>query len=122
MKLNTKATGISLTPSISGYLDKKIKMLKKFFPKPEEVLINVEVGKTSERHKSGNIFRAEIQVVCGGETYYAEAKTDDLYAAIDIVKDKISYELSSVKKKNVRKLRQGGAKIKKILRGIKRKK
>lgn len=118
MKINTKATGITLTPAISEYVDKKVDMLQKFFREGDEVLINVEVGKISNHHKSGDIFRAEIQVVTNGQTYYAEAETEDLYASIDEVKDEIAYELTSRRKKAIRLFRRGGAQIKNLLKGM----
>jgi hypothetical protein len=31
MNINTKATGITITPSISEYVEKKVGMLEKFF-------------------------------------------------------------------------------------------
>jgi len=119
MKINTKATGISLTPSISEYIDKKVMMLEKFFHNIDEVLINIEVGKTTKHHKSGDFFRAEIQIVANGQTYYAVSETDDLYASIDKVKDEMAQELSSKKRKTMRLFRQGGAKIKELLKNWK---
>jgi ribosomal subunit interface protein len=117
MKINTKATGISLTPSISEYIEKKIEMLQKFF-QDEDVLVNVEVGRTTKHHKSGDIFRAEIQIVMDGQTYYAVSETEDLYSAIDEVKDEIAHELASKKKKTLHLLRRGGVQIKNLLKGI----
>ncbi len=118
MKINTKATNISLTPAISDYVEKKISLLEKFFKNPGEVLINVEVGKTTKHHKSGNVFLAEIHIVADGEEYYATTETEDLYAAIDLVKDDIAREMTSRRKKAIRMLRRGGAHLKNILRGI----
>lgn len=118
MKINTKATNISLTPSISEYVEKKINMLEKFFAGSDEVLVNVEVGKVSRHHKSGDIFRAEIKIVDGGEVYYAAAETEDLYSSIDEVKDEVISSMTSKKKKAVRLVRKGGAQIKNLLKGI----
>lgn len=118
MTINTKATGITLTPAISEYIEKKVNMLDKFFRGTENVLINVEVGKTTRHHKSGNIFRAEIHIIAGGEEYYAVTETEDLYAAIDKVKDDIVRELTSKRKKALRLFKRGGAKLKDMLRGI----
>ncbi|OHB14535.1 MAG: ribosomal subunit interface protein [Candidatus Zambryskibacteria bacterium RIFOXYC1_FULL_39_10] len=118
MKINIKGTNISLTPSISEYVEKKVNMLEKFFHNIDEVLVNVEVGKTTKHHKSGDFFRAEIQVIANGQTYYAVSETEDLYASIDKVKDDIAQELSSKKRKTMRLFRRGGAKIKELLRGL----
>jgi ribosomal subunit interface protein len=117
MKINTKATSITLTPSISEYIEKKVMPLDKFF-QVGEALMNVEVGRTTRHHKSGEIFRAEIRVSYNGQEYYSVAEAEDLYAAIDEVKDEITRELSSGKKKSLHLLRRGGAKIKELLKGI----
>jgi putative sigma-54 modulation protein len=116
MKINVKATNITLTPSISEYIEKKLAMLQKFFDN-KEVLVNIEVGKTTRHHKSGDIFRAEIRMLVNGEEYYTVAETSDLYASIDEVKDEIAYKLSGKKKKALHLFRRGGAKIKRILKG-----
>ncbi|MEK7669250.1 MAG: ribosome-associated translation inhibitor RaiA [Patescibacteria group bacterium] len=119
MKINIKATGISLTPSISEYVEKKVSMLEKFFSGVDDVLINVEVGKTTKHHKSGDFFRAEIRVVVNGQTYYAVSETENLYASIDKVKDEIVHEMTSKRKKAMRLFRRGGAKIKELLKSWK---
>ncbi|MFH0804251.1 MAG: ribosome-associated translation inhibitor RaiA [Candidatus Zambryskibacteria bacterium] len=117
MRTNIKATGITLTASITDYIEKKINMLEKFF-RGEEVLVNVEVGRTTRHHKSGDIFRAEIRITSGGEEYYSVVETEDLYAAIDEVKDEIVHELTSKRKKAFHLFRRGGAQIKNLLKGI----
>lgn len=116
MKINTKATGISLTPSISEYVEKKVNMLEKFFRATDEVLVNVEVGKSTRHHKSGDVFRAEIKVSAAGENYYAVVETEDLYAAIDEVKDEIVSELTSRRKRAMRLFKKGAQKLKKLFR------
>jgi putative sigma-54 modulation protein len=118
MKINTKATNISLTPAIAEYIEKKIGMLDKFFKETDEVLTSVEVGRITRHHKSGDIFRAEIKITSPGGEIYAAKEMEDLYAAIDEVKDEIAYKLSSKKKKALHLLRRGGAKIKNLLKSI----
>ena len=118
MKINTKATGTTLTPSILEYVEKKINMLDKFFHNTDDVLVNVEVGKISRHHKSGDVFRCEIQITSVGQTYYAVSETEDLYAAIDEAKDEVVHELTSRRKKAIHLFRRGGAKIKNLLKGI----
>lgn len=119
MKINTKTTNIEMTEAISNYVDKKILMLNKFFNDTEEVLVNVEVGKENKHHKSGDVFKAEIHIISGGKNYYATVDKDDLYAAIDEVKDEISSQLSKDKKKTERFFRQSGALVKNMIKGIK---
>ena len=115
-KINIKATNISLTPSISEYIAKKIETLDKFFGE-KEALVNVEVGRTTKHHKSGDIFKAEIHISAAGQDYYAVSETEDLYAAIDEVKNEMARELSSKIKKAAKLLKRGRAKIKNWLKG-----
>lgn len=117
MKINKKATNISFTPAISEYIEKKLSMLDKFFRDNDEVLVNIEVGKISRHHKQGDVFRAEIQIVANRQTYYAVSETEDLYAAIDEVKDEIVHEITSNRKKIMRLFKKGAIKIKNLLRG-----
>lgn len=118
MKINTKATNITLTPAISDYIEKKVSMLEKFFQNTGEALVNVEVGKTTRHHKSGDVFKAEIHLFVNGQEYYAVTETEDLYAAIDEAKDDVARSLSSKKKKALRLFRKGGAHLKNLLRGL----
>ncbi len=118
MNINVKATNISLTPAISEYIDKKLDMLRKFFSNVEEVLVNVEVGKTTRHHKQGDIYKAEIHITADGHEYYAVKETEDLYAAIDEVKDEIVRELTSSRKKALRLLRKGSLRLKEMVKNI----
>ena len=118
MKINIKATGIGLTPAIEDYIDKKVASLEKFFRNTGEVLVQVEVGKTTRHHKSGDIFKAEIHIKSPGEEFYATVNKDNLYAAIDEVKDEIVRELTSRHKKALRLFRKGGLRIKNFIKGF----
>jgi ribosomal subunit interface protein len=117
MKINVKTTNITLTPSISDYIEKKLAMLEKFF-EGREVLISMEVGKTTKHHRSGDFFRAEIHLTAGSEDYYSVSETSDLYASIDEVKDEIVQIITSKRNKSMSLVRRGGAQIKNILKGI----
>ena len=120
MKTNIKATNISLTPAISEYVETKVGALEKFFQNTnaDEVLVNVEVARTTRHHKSGDIFRAEIQIKSSGQEYYASADKDDLYAAIDEVKDEIVRSVTSRRKKFISFVRRGGLRAKEIIKNI----
>ena len=120
MKTNIKANSISLTPAISEYVEIKVNSLEKFFQNTnaDEVLVNVEVARTTRHHKSGDIFRAEIQIKSSGQEYYASADKDDLYAAIDEVKDEIVRSVTSRRKKFISFVRRGGLRAKEIIKNV----
>lgn len=113
-------TNTFLTPAITDYVEKRLSHLDKFIS-PEEidvVMCYVDIGKTSNHHKTGDIFRAEFNLHLGGKTLRAVSEKEDLYSAIDSVNDEMAKALKSHKEKKTSFLRKGGAKIKKLLKGI----
>lgn len=117
MNLNIKTTNISLTPAISEYLEKKLRSLDKFIDiDRDNVYIQAEVGKTTNHHKSGDVFKAEINLRIGGNNYRAVSEKDDLYAAIDEVKDELSRAVKSGKDKRISLFRKGALRVKNLLR------
>ena len=119
MRINIKATSLELTTAISNYAEKKVSALEKFINKNDESAVaNVEVGKSTKHHHSGDIFRAEINLHIAGKDLRAVAEKDNLYSAIDEVKDEMVREITSHKARLRTLLRRGGAKIKDFIRGF----
>ena len=120
MKYNVNTTDFSLTPAISEYLDKRIAHLDKFInPSLEEsIMCYVEVGKTTEHHKTGDLFRTEITLHIGGKSFRATAEKEDLYSSIDVVTDEITQELKNFKGKRSSLFKRGASKIKSLIKGI----
>lgn len=123
MTINIKATNTELTPAISTYVEEKVLGLDKFIvaDDPESVLANVEIGLSTKHHQSGKIYRAEINLHIGGKYIRAVSEQEDLYAAIDDMRDQVSREITSFKNKKRDLLRKGGAVVKDFLKGFKRK-
>lgn len=119
MKINIKATGIELTPAISDYVSKKIFSIEKYTEKSADALVaQVEVGKSTKHHKSGAVFRAEVHIIGGGLDLYAVSEKEDLYAAIDTVKDEIAHNMVHIKTKRETMVRRGARAIKNIIKGL----
>jgi putative sigma-54 modulation protein len=117
MNLNIKTTSTSLTPAIREYFEKKIQALNKLIDlEQDNVLIQAELGKTSKHHRSGEFFKAEVNVNVAGTTYRAESEKEDLYEAIDEVKDRLMHEIKTSKDKHTSSVRKGSQKIKNILK------
>lgn len=120
MKITIKGTNIKLSDSIYAYIDKKINSLEKFINASEDAEIGkptteawVEVEKTTDHHRKGDIYRAEIQVkVPGSEGIRTEATRWDLHQAIDEAKDEMQRRLKRYKNKQ-------SAKRKRIARRVK---
>lgn len=91
---------IELTDAIRQYVENKIGMLEKFCEGYSPCDVRVEVGKTSEHHNKGKIWRAEYTLTLPGGTLRAEALEEDLYAAIDRAKDVLKQQLLEFKKRD----------------------
>ena len=120
MKHNVKVTDFSLTPAISSYLESRINHLDKFVSpdNKEATMCYVEIGKTTNHHKKGDLFVAEFTVHIGGKSFRASTKQEDLYAAIDIVTEEMTEELRTFKDRKVSAIKRGGAKLKSLIKGI----
>lgn len=120
MKTNVKATSIELTPAISNYVHKKISVIEKYLDKNNtDTVAQVEVGKSTGHHKSGSVFRAEVHIVGGGLDLYAVSEKEDLYAAIDVVKDEIVHNIVQSKGKRQTLSRRGAELMKSMMKGLK---
>lgn len=118
MNINLKATNIELTPAINDYLEKKVKELEKFIRlKDESVQAWVEIGKITNHHKKGDVFRAEIQIHLPhyGKGVRAEAIHEALNAAIDDAHGQMKIELEKVKDKKISLARRGARLFKKFI-------
>jgi len=104
MKITIKATNLKLTPSLKKYIEEKINGLEKFIPNLKEKNYSsekgkppfeawVEVGKTTVHHYKGKVFRAECQIRLPGKSLRAESIKEDLYLALDEIKDELQREI-----------------------------
>jgi putative sigma-54 modulation protein len=118
MKINIKATGIELTPAISDYAQRKISSLDKYFIENPDALAQIEVGRNTQHHKSGEVYKAEVHITGSGFDLYAVSESTDLYAAIDMVKDEISREVTSHKGKREALTRRGARFVKNMMKGL----
>src|ERR1035437_7210196 len=118
MNINIKTTGISLTPSISEYIDKRMESAKRFLENDPSAICNFEVEKTTRHHKNGDVFRAEAHIVAAKRDIYAESEQSDLYAAIRLVRDEVMRRLSSDKGKRLSSIRRGGTAVKNMIKGL----
>ena len=117
MKVNIKTTNLEMTPAIEQYLERRINMIERFIDSTDQSAIaDVDIGKTTEHHHGGRIFRAEINLKLAGFFGRAEAVEYDLYDAINEAKKEIVRQIKNhygnKKDSNVKKERS----FKEILR------
>lgn len=113
IRKNIKTTNIELTSEISDYLDKRLQAVEKLIdPNDTSAMFDVEIGRTTEHHQSGNIFKAEINLHVAGKQMRASAEEATILNAIDRAEKEIVRELRRFKGKQRRLLRRGGSAVK----------
>ncbi|NCU28059.1 MAG: ribosome-associated translation inhibitor RaiA [Candidatus Moranbacteria bacterium] len=119
MNINIKATNIELTSAISDYINKKLEGFDRFKKSnDEELTVFVEVGKTTNHHKQGDYYRAEFNIILGGDKFYTFTEKEDLYKSIDIAKDDILRKIKNKRERRSTLIRRGAGKIKQMIRGL----
>ncbi len=101
MKINIHGRKIEVTDSIKGYVEDKLKKLDKYFENPDEITATVVVK------VRGNDQIIEVTVPSKKFTLRGEESHKDLYAAIDLVTDKIERQIRKNKtriKKNYKEV------------------
>jgi len=121
MRINIKATNVELAPAIREYIEKKlIKIEKKLIdPSDTSAMCDVEVGKISKHHKTGDIYKAEFNLHVAGEYVRVEAEESNLYAAIDEARDELFRTLRSHRNKKRAMTKRGRIKFKELLHRLK---
>lgn len=119
MNIHIKTTNITLTDAISDYVNKRLDKIEKLTGGDPSIQCDVELARTTGHHHKGEIFRAEIHLVgAAGLNIYTSVEREDLYAAVDEVRDAVLREWNSGRKKHASRIRRGGARIKEMLKGI----
>ncbi len=111
MDITIKAKNLELTPEIKNYLNKKIGNLEKFKSGFDgSVTATAELGITTFHHRQGKIFRAEVNLSVPGSNQKilrAVSEKENLFEAIDEVKDKLKRELKKYRSSFVSRQRRG---------------
>lgn len=96
--ITIKATNLEMTEAIKAYAEEKMFLLDKlmvdFRPEPE---VSLEIGKTSDHHTKGLIFFAEANLTVPGNLLRARTEAEDLYEAIDLMKDDLRRQVADFK-------------------------
>ena len=118
MRLNLKATNVTLSPEIKEYLEKRLQSLDKLISLEDPtVILDVELGRSTNRHQNGDVFFAEITIHRGKEVFRSVSNRPDLQSAIDDMRDEIAGELSARKGKLKVLSRRRGQVSKMLLKG-----
>ena len=122
MKINLQAKNMELTEAIKDYVLKRVTNLGKLLSSIEEkggdIIIDFEVGQSTKHHKSGVIFHSDCLIKIDGKKFYASADKEDLYEAIDAIKEELFNDVRKNKDRRQTLLKRGALSIKKMLKGL----
>ncbi|GAB6927530.1 ribosome-associated translation inhibitor RaiA [Paenibacillus sp. JCM 10914] len=102
MQFSIRGQQIDVTDALKDYVDKKLSRLDKYFEAPP----------ASEGYVTLNVIRGmhtvEVTIPLTGVVLRAEDRSDDMYASIDAVVDKLERQIRKHKTKLNRKIKQEG--------------
>jgi ribosomal subunit interface protein len=114
-----KGLHMELTPAIDEAVDKVVVTLDKHVAADDtSALVQVELGRHSNHHRTGDVFRAEINFHSRHGNLRAEAETSDLYAALAMAKDEILGSLRANKSKRIDFVRRHAVRFKNMIKGL----
>ncbi|MGE8206920.1 ribosome hibernation-promoting factor, HPF/YfiA family [Heyndrickxia sp. NPDC080065] len=104
MNYNIRGENIEVTPAIREYVEKKVSKLERYFTEVPEA--NVHVNLKVYQDKKAKV---EVTIPLPQLVLRAEEVNDDMYAAIDLIVDKLERQIRKHKTKVNRKLREQGS-------------
>lgn len=93
MQLNITGHHVELTDALKNYVESKLQKLERHIDGITNVQVTLSVEKT--RHK------AEATLHVSGADMHGTAEQDDMYAAIDLLSDKMDRQILKHKEKQV---------------------
>lgn len=110
---------MEITGAIREYTLEKMKSLDKLVDASDTTAkLTIELSKTSNHHVHGQVFQAEGQIRINGKDTTLRTTQDDLYKAIDVLKDMLTRELAKHKDKERSLVRRGAHKVKSLFKKL----
>ena len=81
MRIETYGQQLEVTPALQDYVEEKLQRLDRHFDQPIEVRVQLGLSKTAHH--------AEATLSVPGKTAHADAQGQNMYAAIDLLADKL---------------------------------
>jgi len=97
MTTTVQAKDMDMTDAIRSYAEEKISSLDEYFE--GIVSADITVGMRGHHHQKGKIYFAAVNMHVPGHDIRMEKDAEDLYKAIDKVRDHLKIELEKIKGK-----------------------
>lgn len=119
MQIHFKGTNYELPASVTSLARRKVEALTKYLGQGKEnARAYVDLGKETEAHQNGKIWRADINFDVDGNRFYAKAVDDSIEKAIDQSSSDLARELQTFRKRQQSLVKKGGSVIKSLMRGL----
>jgi putative sigma-54 modulation protein len=114
-KLEISATSGEVDKDIKKYVEKKIGKLDGYMPRHARKSAHAEVKLKESKVKNLKQSTAEVILFVPGEQLQAKETTLNMYAAIDIVEEKMKSQLKKYKDLHKKAARENGGRIRRAL-------
>ncbi len=101
LDFNIRGENIEVTPAIREHIEKKVLKLERYFTEGANATANVNLKVYNDKQT-----KVEITIPMKNLTLRAEERHNDLYAAVDLIVDKLERQIRKYKTKVNRKFRE----------------
>ena len=110
---------MEITDAIRNYAQEKMQPLERLVAHNDtSAKLSIELSKTSNHHVNGQVFQAEALLHIRGKEVALRTTQDDLYKAIDVLKDMLTRELAQHKDKERSLVRRGAHRVKSLFKKL----
>ncbi|MCL6633712.1 MAG: ribosome-associated translation inhibitor RaiA [Alicyclobacillus herbarius] len=102
MHVQVRGDHIEVTDALQEYAARKLGRLEKYFDTPPEKEAHVTMSVVGNQH------RVEVTLQLHGVLFRAEEESEDMYASIDLVVDKLEQQINRYKAKINQRFREQG--------------
>lgn len=100
MNIKIKYTNLESTDAIATYAENKFESILKILSRLDAegtADLHLELALTTHHHQKGQIYMAKANLHIPAKTFQISEEAEDLYAAIDLAKDKLQRAVEKYK-------------------------
>ena len=101
LDFNIRGENVEVTPAIREYVEKKVEKLERYFSEGVDATAHVNLKVYSDKQT-----KVEITIPMKNLTLRAEERHNDMYAAVDLIVDKLERQIRKYKTRVNRKSRE----------------
>lgn len=101
LNFNIRGENVEVTPAIREHVESKIEKIERYFNEDVNANANVNLKVYSDKHT-----KVEVTIPLKNVTLRAEERHTDMYAAVDLIVDKLERQIRKHKTKLNRKFRE----------------